>query len=171
MYLAVFALSILLLGDFVLMSVGLDSCSLSVDGISSERGCRPGWRMWGNSCYVLESGRHDWVRARDACKELGGTLAAPRSREENDFVAGLVAEAEENRVWINCNDRQREAVWVCNDGEAVTGFRSWSPREPNNWGGQQHCAYISPRGMWDDTECYLRYPAICKTRPAPKLHM
>ena len=66
------------------------------------------------------------------------------------------------RVWIGLY-AQFEGVWRFENGEIATNLMTpWLPNEPNNNGGNQHCAAWTSHGGLDDAECYNRYNVLCQ---------
>ena len=53
-------------------------------------------------------------------------------------------------------------------------FSNWNDDQPNNWQGNQHCAFMHPdkneesAGKWGDTDCANEYEYICETKMIPK---
>ncbi|NBC11372.1 MAG: hypothetical protein GVY24_06495 [Planctomycetes bacterium] len=104
--------------------------------------------------YEYVPGALTWNDARKAAAErryhgVPGRLVVIRSREQNDFVHGLMPEGEQ-RAWIGLCDIQEEGVFVWIDGSEPT-YTNWSAGEPNDAGGED-CAEMLPTGQWNDKE-------------------
>ena len=122
----------------------------------------------GSTTHFYEYAASDeitWSDARDAAAAsalfgMQGYLATITSQEENDFITlKLAADA-----WIGGSDETVEGVWkwvagpeagtqFSNGSTPVGGqFANWNPGEPNNSGGNEHCAeiYSSGGGKWND---------------------
>ncbi|XP_038071983.1 mannose-binding protein C-like [Patiria miniata] len=99
--------------------------------------------------------------AREACRRLGAKMAAPRSDQENDFLASL---AQGSEIWVACTDRRQEGEWECEgsqDGQEI--YTNWRMGEPNNYGRREDCIKIrSVDKKWNDTPCERMLLAVCK---------
>ena len=99
----------------------------------------------------------------------GGYLVEIESQEEQDALLAWIWE-EVERVegvevlppyqnplfWIGLTDVFHDGTWVWDNLGKPLDYSNWAPREPNNWGGVQHCAAIKlwgENGKWDDVGC------------------
>jgi hypothetical protein len=119
-------------------------------------------------CAIADSNGITWPAASDSAERLGGYLATFTSESENDYVFGLVIDKSYwhrrpgTNTWAGpwLGGRQRSGAPEPGSGwEWVTGepmcYRSWSPYEPNNWGGDEDAMNFgeSPYGWyptWND---------------------
>lgn len=107
------------------------------------------------------------------CRALGGHLASVHSPAENSFVKGVIHRATYGSppTWIGGSDAQlvfntqckshlvehlcvfihsvtcccsvvQEGLWLWSDG-SYFGFTNWSPGQPDNVGGSQHCLVLN----------------------------
>ena len=133
--------------------------------------CPPMWQLWGNSCYRLTPKIATWDSARAACLDMEGEMAAPRSLEENEFIASMAREASLTYLWVACNDRKIEGEWKCKGQGDI--FFNWAVTygEPNNADGDENCAYMTAasafQGKWFDWPCSITLQAACVRRPIP----
>ncbi|XP_033639091.1 perlucin-like protein [Asterias rubens] len=114
--------------------------------------------------------RFTWADARDECINLGGVLAVPSSDQENEFNLQLSDEI----VWINCNDREVEGRWKCEEGKVEVAYRNWDPNEPNNQGDEDCAAFdtqFERNRQWNDLVCSRLEKALCKTAGRPVLQV
>ncbi|XP_038052089.1 C-type lectin domain family 6 member A-like [Patiria miniata] len=129
-------------------------------------GCPAPWRQWGNSCYSLTESLVKWDKARDACGNMGGVLAVPRSLQENDFIQTFIAASL--NVWIDCNDITTEGRWECQENGVEVNFRKWDQDQPETGmtGDGEDCAVIrsasSGHQGWHDYPCDDNFKAVCK---------
>lgn len=132
----------------------------------------------GNHEYCAHTGPRTWTSARQACKAEGGDLASFDSPDEgHDFFVAVgppIGAAE--AVWFGLEE-PRPGAWTWIDGTAL-GASHWNQGEPNNDGGQEHCAEwkLGP-GSWNDAPCTSLRPYVCgqplssapaPAKPAPK---
>ena len=135
-----------------------------------DSSCPESWHYWGNSCYMVTETRFTWADARDECINLGGVLAVPSSDQENEFTAQLSNEI----VWIDCNDREVEGRWKCEEGKVEVAYRNWDPNEPNNQGDEDCAAFdtqFERNRQWNDLVCSRLEKALCKTAGRPVLQV
>ncbi|XP_041483506.1 brevican core protein-like [Lytechinus variegatus] len=115
--------------------------------------CPKDWFYYGNKCYVYLSQNRTWGMAIQACSSLtvqfyGETvnrqpsMLLPESQDEADEMAQRFPGADgAGRIWINCNDRQTEGVWICETDAngTISNYRNWYRTEPN---GDGDTAYL-----------------------------
>ena len=173
MMLQVFRVTVAVALSFALHITTLtdDTCSATM-----RSKCPPNWKHRENFCYKIAPERLSFFGAHDSCIKLGGSLAAPESREEIDFIYGLMSDDEVNEVWVNCD--KFSGSWEC-EGEGKT--RAPIPRalwdtsgQPSN-GPNEHCVLMSDRwgsgnGLHDVVCTQFVLPAICKKQKA-RLHV
>nr|XP_039270230.1 uncharacterized protein LOC120344952 [Styela clava] len=132
-------------------------------------GCDDGWYTWGDNCY-WHSPKGDvrtWQAARTACLSMGADLASIGSSGENDFMESLLIKMETGNIfaggddaWIGMSDLDIQDYYLWSDGSPVT-YTKWFYREPN--GNQERCVQIYiQQGYWNDIECDVTEPYICK---------
>ena len=68
---------------------------------------------WGRSHYKIYHEPKSYLEAQDQCNSDGANLAIPRSKVENDFIAGLIPD---KIIWIGINDIANEGNFVTDDG-------------------------------------------------------
>lgn len=96
-----------------------------------------------------------WQEAALKCKNMGGMLAAIKSKEVNDFIYKL---GNGKCLWLGASDELKENEWLWRDGSIMT-YSNWASHEPDNWyGGKEHWLVISwpspeyKDGKWGDTQ-------------------
>lgn len=66
--------------------------------------------------------------------------------------------------WIDFTDNGTEGKWVTlSTGRSE--YTSWDRGQPDNWRGNQNCAYNNFRkraGRWDDGGCKAKFQAMCE---------
>ena len=69
-------------------------------------------------------------------------------------------------------DRDKEGEWICEGQEKGSTFMNFAEGQPNNHGGNEHCAFIgniiSGGGRWHDAPCSSMPRALCVLRSPPQ---
>ncbi|XP_049441386.1 CD209 antigen-like [Epinephelus fuscoguttatus] len=125
--------------------------------------CQAGWRKFDISCYFVSTLTRNWTMSRNACIAEGADLVVIDSREEQEFVNGLL-QVDQN-AWIGLTDSLEEGTWMWVDGTPLTtGF--WQPGQPNSFNGNQDCGEIVQKsvgmGEWNDDGCFSQQLWICE---------
>ncbi|KAI8511578.1 hypothetical protein Bbelb_106780 [Branchiostoma belcheri] len=145
--------------------------------------CPTGWSGYETHCYRLMRDKAKWEKANLQCERLGANLASITSRNEANFINGIITGGKwgVHLVWfgLHRNDGFRKFT----DGSPVT-YKNWQPGEPNNnrhflsLDKPQDCVGMysktgsvsglfflfsrAEKGWWNDDQCYRPYPFICK---------
>ena len=53
-----------------------------------------------------------------------------------------------------------EGAWQWANGDPLTGFNAWGPKEPNGDRGENCLMFIG--GAWNDASCAKRVPHLCE---------
>ncbi|XP_038071998.1 hepatic lectin-like [Patiria miniata] len=147
----------------ILISLAILNANLSFSATCSQSQglCTAPWKKWGGSCYLITQKHLTNDDAREACRRLGAKMTAPRSDQENDFLASL---AQGSKIWVACTDRRQEGECECEwsqDGEGI--YTNWREGEPNNYGGREDCVFLWPSDKkWNDVRCEIEIWAVCK---------
>lgn len=141
------------------------------------RACGPGWRVNNTSCYFFSKEKKTWSESQYECIRAGGHLVVISSREEQEFVRGVVGNADFDRsYWIGMTDEREEGLWVWMDNTTLTDqAKFWDGNEPNNKDGDQteNCARIGQNcngniNCWFDNQCTRQSRWICESQAGCK---
>eukprot|EP01083_Nonionella_stella_P088916 248044_1 len=118
---------------------------------------------------------YDWYDANIYCMQQWGTqLASVHSSNDLDEIYALcLAYSPAIGCWIGYNDIDIEGTWRWIDGTDVDYIIPWSPGDPDNLRGIEHCAFLGieyPRiKKLEDTPCEnnAAYPIICNAPRSP----
>ncbi|XP_070546894.1 perlucin-like [Ptychodera flava] len=124
--------------------------------------CDDGWSEHNGHCYYVQDEKMNFVDAQCACNANDAYLVKMDDQAESDFVTGLISDT----VWIGT----RRAVvdcgcskWFMIHGLTQAVFTSWSPSEPNNSGGTEHCVEIRIcNNLWNDQTCSDELKSVCE---------
>ncbi|XP_076666313.1 C-type mannose receptor 2-like [Andrena cerasifolii] len=114
----------------------------------------------GMGAYKLNKRVLSWDQARRTCMDEGGQLAVINSHAEGKMLVNWMKNKSVHEVWIGTHDMFKQGHWVTLLGETVraAGYDKWSPGEPNNANGNEHCGnFLDSDGMGDrscDTNLY-----------------
>ena len=150
--------------DFILLTVIGVKLSFSESYDQCSGFCAAPWKKWAESCYLIIDRPLSYDDARQTCRKLGAKMAAPRSDQENDFMASL---APGSTIWVACTDRRQEGDWECDGWQNEGGsYINWSDGDPNNSDSNENCASLIPESLkWNDVVCAHTFFAVCK-RPS-----
>jgi len=120
--------------------------------------CAPGAVPYGlSACFWVDHRmRYDWKQAQELCEQRGMKLASIHSRQENDFIAGLL---DGIWTWIALGDGTEEGRWVWSDGSPVD-YVNWQSGQPNG-GRRDNCAQLHG-WTWYDLPCSDRSGVVCR---------
>ena len=108
----------------------------------------------GHKYYLIDnSALIGWNDAKQYCKNVfGGYLVSITSKEENEFVTGLLKEFNYSDAFIGGSDREKEGEWKWESGESWS-YSNWGANQPDDYkayeGGQDYLR-IGQDGAWDD---------------------
>ncbi|GFR88025.1 C-type lectin domain family 11 member A, partial [Elysia marginata] len=96
-------------------------------------------------------------KARLKCKNSGGILAMPKTKDTNDF---LIAEMKKlghyKPMWIGMHDTVEEGKFVWEDGTDVDDLGNFDWKN-GLFGGGEDCIALDPRdGKWYDYVCFQK---------------
>ena len=99
-----------------------------------------------------------WFEANEHCKRRGAHLVEINSEEENAAIVEEITkggkEEKSSFFWIGLTDANNEGTWKLASNGAEATYLNWdksydSDPEPNNYGGNEHCAHIRAGGCFD----------------------
>ena len=121
--------------------------------------------------YLFYSTRLPWTEARKVCLAQGFDLVTVDDALEDTWLKQQVPTGR--TAWIGFNDRAKEGTWSWSDGSQV-GYQNWRRYEPNNSGGNEHCAVnnapatsSATGGGWNDIPCTEYVSYVCERAPLP----
>ncbi|XP_077866724.1 BMP-binding endothelial regulator protein-like [Saccoglossus kowalevskii] len=89
---------------------------------------------------------------------MGGFLAEPRTKTENDKIANLCGK---ETYWIGITDLNHEDTFTYARDDSTIIYSNWSPSEPSISLGE-HCTQMYVDGTWNDQNCNDHMGAICQ---------
>ncbi|XP_058497986.1 galactose-specific lectin nattectin-like [Solea solea] len=140
-------------------------------GCVKSDSCPDGWLQFSNKCFIYYSDHREWGEAESFCMDIGGNLAKVEDIAEVTFLNSHLKEVtkEVKRVWIGGHDKFLKGQWMWTDGSAgpAMGWKLWSPGQPSDSSGAEHCMEMNYLGGMNDDKCHEKKPFICSrpTRP------
>ncbi|XP_046574075.1 perlucin-like [Haliotis rubra] len=120
--------------------------------------CPPGFVLYKKSCYWFSSTMANFPEARSFCQYLGSHLAKVTSKDEDDFVRGYASShGRAANYYLGATDLNTEGTWLW-EGQQPMIYSHWSPGQPDNGGGLEHCLDIKRRYenyLWNDENCTM----------------
>lgn len=122
-------------------------------------------KIGGKFYYLEEKVELNWFAAANKCTELGAHLVSFQNQQELDAMATMLD--REKKYWIDVNDLSKEAEFRSLTTGLLAPFLFWYPvNNPNNMGGNEHCAHLWTRnenitGM-NDERCDQSMSFICE---------
>uniref|UniRef100_H3A5Y0 C-type lectin domain-containing protein n=1 Tax=Latimeria chalumnae TaxID=7897 RepID=H3A5Y0_LATCH len=113
--------------------------------------------------YVLVEKNLTWDRAQDYCQSHYRDLISVSSSQEIKTLISQLQDLSAWLVWIGLQRNPNNNTLLWSSGDPVN-FTNWSPGQPNNAYGSQHCAailYNSSR--WHDTSCTENRSFVCSS--------
>ena len=98
--------------------------------------------------------------ATNACKELGGFLAEPRSEEINTAVKYF--DFKYKQFWIGLRDNLKDRNFHWQTDQSALSYTDWGKNQPNNHGGSQYCVMIDKKYTWNDRACSAKFEYLCQ---------
>ncbi|XP_066205457.1 pulmonary surfactant-associated protein A isoform X2 [Saccopteryx leptura] len=96
---------------------------------------------------------------RESCLKLGGSIAVPRSLEENEAIASIVKK-HNTYAYLGLIEGPTPGVFNYLDGAPVN-YTSWYPGEPRGR-GKEKCVEMYKDGQWNDKNCLQYRLTICE---------
>ncbi|XP_077159816.1 macrophage mannose receptor 1-like [Paroedura picta] len=149
-----------------------------------QGGCAEGWLLFQNKCFKIfgihEEERKNWSDSRNACKSLGGNLAAIPNKEVQAFLTTQLKNAPVES-WIGLHDIIGTFIWT--DGTSVR-YTNWVKGAPSHsfyhryhplfYGrtSNDNCVSMIKKpdkwaGNWRNRPCSIKYGYICQKKPDP----
>ncbi|XP_022098418.1 L-selectin-like [Acanthaster planci] len=137
--------------------------------IFGGRACPLGWAQHAKTCYtIVTSTQATWSDASDFCRQAGGELALPVTRQETNFLWTMFQALNLSKsgidpsggLWIGC--RRVGTVWGCTHAPTLQFVRWWDHDQPD---GSHDCLLMWRfAAKWADASCEKRRFIACQRR-------
>ncbi|KAG0695880.1 Macrophage mannose receptor 1 [Chionoecetes opilio] len=131
--------------------------------------CPDGWSSWNLNCYRLSSVAANWFTAEDNCHAmLSSELVSITNKDENDYIEGLLIDAQVGNTWLGLRDDDSGKDWHWSDG-SLYDWTNWGTDEPNDAYDEEHCGEMRANdyyynGQWNDIKCSTEDYYVCKIK-------
>uniref|UniRef100_A0A8C9S3D1 C-type lectin domain-containing protein n=1 Tax=Scleropages formosus TaxID=113540 RepID=A0A8C9S3D1_SCLFO len=102
--------------------------------------------------YFINMGK-TWTDAQTYCRNNYFDLATIRDKDDLQNLVNSAPSGFFGPAWIGLFDDVNSWHWSLSDSSfystGETSFRNWESGEPDNLGGQEYCAAMTPGGTWD----------------------
>ena len=100
----------------------------------------------GGYIYRLTPSLLPWQRSREFCQDWGGDLAVHGVKTITNRMKLIDGLAIANWFWIGASDIALENNWIWLNGESAKSYElNWHAGEPNNYAGNEDCAFVEGR--------------------------
>ncbi|XP_061163166.1 macrophage mannose receptor 1-like [Saccostrea echinata] len=119
-------------------------------------GCPSDYTSSAGSCFRVIESAMDFDAAQATCQVDGANLASINSAYEQMSIE-IISKNIAGALWIGLRHRDDVHFWL--DGWPYT-YSKWAANEPSLKPGENCTVLLNTE--WKDTQCDLKYPAICK---------
>ncbi|KPP58243.1 macrophage mannose receptor 1-like, partial [Scleropages formosus] len=116
-----------------------------------------------------------WTDAQTYCRNNYFDLATIRDTDDLQNLVNSAPSTYFGQAWIGLFDDVNSWHWSLSDSSfystGETSFRNWESGEPDNLGGQEYCAAMTPGGTWDSYSCQERLLFICFAENDPNRYI
>ena len=148
-----------------MISVKFDFFFNLLIGLTLATACPKGFQEIGPSCFVMGPGEKMFEDATEACQQLGGFLAEPRSAE---LTTAMKSFDFKDFLWIGLKaNSDRKFHWLSDN--AMLSYTNWGLHQPNDYHKGQHCVLftvitglLTKKYKWNDSWCQMHRPFVCQ---------
>ena len=148
------------------MRAELATIAMSMEKILTDVSQCPSEFLYRNlklkSCYFFSKTKRSWTNARDDCIRRGAYLVEVQSKEEDDFLRGIVMAEGKAYYYMGGNDRVKEGQWMWQKSGKPFTYTNWAPEQPDNDDGIEHCLMYWRAIKWNDAPCDHQQLYICE---------
>ncbi|KAI8119985.1 hypothetical protein FF38_00762 [Lucilia cuprina] len=111
----------------------------------------------------------NWYTAVEICNSQNQVIARVTSSEESTklydslYKNGLLR--ADSSFWLGASDLGHYGRWSWITTGRPALYTNWSPGEPNNIYGREHCLELLGNGKWNDNDCENLKHVVCQNRP------
>ncbi|XP_035696437.1 perlucin-like protein [Branchiostoma floridae] len=131
--------------------------------------CPSGYVKFQDRCFKFSTDKKTYADARSACQAAGGHLAMPKDQATNNFLVNqLTRYPSGSNVYFGLTDLAQEGTFVWEDGTPLTGWKNWSPGQPDDYRSVEDCAHWwgSYGYKWNDRSCSDSDYYVCEVSAA-----
>ena len=126
------------------------------------------WKQHVDSCYEFVVKKATWSEAIRSCAGMNSYLAEVNYESEHNFIASIMVENGESKLWLGGSGLEREGkfVWDHSGSPVGEGFAAWDKGRPWKVNYHYNCLYVREfMGFkWLDCSCHRRHAYLCETK-------
>ncbi|KAM7336305.1 hypothetical protein ACRRTK_004798 [Alexandromys fortis] len=115
--------------------------------------------MGGEKVFSTNGQSANFDTIRETCTRAGGSIAVPRSPEENEAISSIVTKYN-IYAYLGMVEDKIPGEFQYLDGTSVN-YTNWYPGEPRGT-GKEKCVEMYTDGKWNDKGCLQYRLAICE---------
>ena len=123
--------------------------------------CDKGWDSFSDHCYNIIYKAKTWDEANEYCQNIDSSLVEIDSNEEFQFIRDTYTQRLYG-IWVGAHDRAQQGQFVWQQSKQPVQKDLWAQDQPNNNGGNEHCALWGYYGKLYDRICSNRRYFVCE---------
>lgn len=144
-------------------------CLIAVASVASQN------QSWTSSKrFFIPATKANWIGAAEHCCDIGLRFAVVDSQAKQSEIVKLANQMKassdiDNYLWIGASELAEAGQYKWHSTGKSMSYNAWSPGEPNNLYGREHCAhlYSAPQEYtvdwpWSDGNCALKFYFVCE---------
>merc|ERR1711997_1428383 len=157
------------------MATGVKALKDEVSQLKELFGPSP-WTLLSAGCYLFDTPPRNWTDANQFCKGRFSKLIEVETNQENDALVEEIIRKDWNSLklepWLGLTDLKNVGTFLWSSSGQEANYTNWHPGQPNNAGGNEHCAHYGGTNQWSDRQCDLKlmaydqavygYVAVCE---------
>ncbi|XP_046861213.1 perlucin-like protein [Xenia sp. Carnegie-2017] len=130
--------------------------------VNKATNCPSGWIELNSSCYYFGKTKTTWKKARGLCQQIGGDLAVPKDRYDNQAIFQTSEKQGLIHPYIGLfREKSDKMFYTIQNTKPI--FTNWHRNEPNNRFGVEDCVhYYYSNSQWNDVPCKYETSFICQ---------
>ncbi|KFQ91395.1 Pulmonary surfactant-associated protein A, partial [Nipponia nippon] len=113
----------------------------------------------GGKIFATNGKKADFHTTLRKCKEVGGSIAAPRNPGQNDAILYFVKDFN-SYAYLGIKESLISSKFQFLDGTQLS-YTNWHLNEPSGK-GEEECVEMYTDGTWNDKKCNQNHLIVCQ---------